>query len=212
MSGIAEIFDAELNPDKNYIAQTIGGFKTLLGSYRLVDTIDGEGGIEVLIGRDQDDRLVQLPLTYRSTEVDPAHTLVELEHSVLGHRWVSNALGDPVAVREFIRTIITADDGAAYSDGTIPAVNIQGSGSRYAADVEIGEVRLLESTNQRAEGTVVIDGRSRIFGLRLPRILAAKKAVGVDYTATRLHLHGTTPEQPDEELRVAEFFWREAEN
>lgn len=212
MSGIAEIFDAELKPDKNYIAKNHGGFQTLLGSYRLVDTLNSEVGIEVLIGRDQDDRLVQLPLTYRPSEIDPEHTLLELEHSVLGHRWVSNALGDPVAVREFIRTIITADDGAAFSNGATPAVDIQGSGSHYAADTQVGEVRLFESTRQRAEGTVVINGLSRIFGLRLPRILAAKKAVGVDYDATRLHLHGTTPEHPEAELRVAELSWRDVEH
>lgn len=211
MSGIAEIFDAQLNPGKEEVARIYGGLNTLLGSYRLVDTVDGEVGIEVLIGRDIDNRLVQMPLSYRPAELAPEHTLTEIEHSVLGRRWVSNALGDPVAVREFIRTILTGDDGATYSNGTTPLVDIRGAGSYYSPEARIGEVKLEEVTRQRAVGTVVINDLVRSFVLRLPGILGEKKSSGVDYDAARMHLRGTSEEAPEKVLRVAELFWRDME-
>lgn len=210
MSGIAQVYDAELNPSKDQIADTFGGLRSILGSYRLVDRED-EVGIEALIGEDIDGRLVQLPLSYRSAEIDPEHTLTDLEHSVLGDRVVSNALGDPVAVRELIRTIITGDDGAAYSDGTVPYLDLRGSGSYYAEDSVCGEVKIAEASRQRAIGTVEINGLVRSFGLRLPRVLATKKHSGVDHDAARMYLEGATAAAPDQPLRVAELYWRDME-
>lgn len=209
MSGIAEIFDAQLNPGKEEVARTHGGVATLLGSYRLVDTVDGEVGIEVLIGRDAEDRLVQLPLSYRSTEIDPAQTLTRMEHSVLGQRWVSNALGDPVAVREFIRTILSGDDGATYSNGDTPLIDIRGAGTTEDGEVELGEVELTTVTSQSVSGTLLLNGRIRAFTLRLPRLLGAKKSAGADHDAARLHLHGSSAAAPGQTLRVAELFWRD---
>lgn len=206
MSGTAQIYDAHLDPDKDYIARTFGGITEQLGSYRLVDG-DGEVGIESLVGRDTDGRLIQLPLSYRAEQYSADQTLVELEHSVLGHRYVSNALGDPVAVRELIRTIVTADDGAAYSTGEQPYLAVQGSGSAYDADTEVGRVTLTEVSRQSAQGIVTINNRVRSFGLRLPRTLKAKKGAGADYDATRLYLSAPDPEHPGTQLRVAELFW-----
>lgn len=208
MSGIAQIYDAELNPSKEQIADTFGGLSAILGSYRLVDRDDAVG-IEALLGEDHDGRLVQLLLSYRSAEFDPQHTLTDLEHSVLGKRVVSNALGDPVAVREIIRTIITGDDGAAYSNGTIPYLNIRGSGSYYVKDSACGEVEIDEASRQSVIGTVEINGLVRSFGLRIPRILAAKKDSGVDHGAARMYLEGTTAAEPEQPLRVAELYWRD---
>lgn len=209
MSGIAEIFDAELNPGKAEVARTHGGLETLLGSYRLVDTREGEVGIEVLIGRDTEGRLVQLPLSYRSAEIDPAQTLTGLEHSVLGQRWVSNALGDPVAVREFIRTILSGDDGATYSNGDTPLIDIRGAGATGDGEVEVDEVALEQVTSQNVSGTLLLNGRIRAFTLRLPRLLGTGQAAGTDHTATRLHLHGSSEAAPGQTLRVAELFWRD---
>lgn len=208
MSGTAQIYDAKLEPGKDLIAQKFGGITKLLGSYRLVDR-DDEVGIEALIGRDVDGRLIQLPLSYRSGEVHPDHTLTEIEHSVLGHRFVSNALGDPVAVRELIRTIVTADDGAAYSNGDQPYLAVQGSGSDYGEDVEVGRVTLTATTGQSAEGIVTINSRVRSFGLRAPRILAPENSSGPDYEGTRLHLAAPDPEESSRSLRIAELYWRD---
>lgn len=168
MAGVAEIFDAVLKPTKQELGTQWLGYFDPLGSYRFVDP-NGEVGIESLIGRDPDDRLVQLPLTYRAEEFNPEITLSTMEHSVLGKRWVSNALGDPVAVKEYLRTILEADTGASFSDGTRPALDVVGTGSEEVP--ELGEVKVWESTRQRCRGEVECNGRKRSFILYVPALL-----------------------------------------
>ena len=205
MSGEALIYDAELSPSKEEIAARFGGIVTLIGSYRLVDPED-EVGIEVLIGADLDGRTVQLPITYRPSEINPEHTLTEMEHSVLGRRWVSNALGDPVAVAQFIRTILEGDDGATRSDGVPAALDIRGSGT--AEKVDVRDVELYEVTRQRAVGTVNMDGDVRSFQLRLPHMLRRLNSTGVDANTARLHIVGWLPSMPEKRRVVAELSLR----
>ncbi|QGU03497.1 CG0192 family protein [Corynebacterium comes] len=202
MSGVAHIHQAELSPSKEDIAVRFAGIVTLLGSYRLVDP-DDEVGIEVLVGSDIDGRTVQLPVTYRAEEISPEHTLTEMTHSVLGRRWVSNALGDPVAVAQFIRTILEGDDGATRSDGVPAVLNLRGSGTEDK--VEVRDVELREVTRQRALGTVNIDGRVRSFELRLPHLLRRRNTTGVDANTPRLHLIGWLPSMPEKQRVVAEL-------
>ncbi len=206
MSGEAHIYDAELDPTKDDLAARYAGIVTLLGSYRLVDP-EGEVGIEVLIGSDLDGRSVQLPLTYRSSELDPAHTLVELDHSVLGHRWVSNALGDPVAVTQMIRTILEGDDGATRSDGVPAALDIRGSGK--LENVEISDLTLTDVTRQRAVGNAKFDGHTRSFHLLIPRLLRRLNRTGVDADTARLHLVGWLPSMPEKQRVCAELSIRD---
>ena len=206
MSGEALIYDAELTPDKDEIAARCAGIVTLLGSYRLVDP-DGEVGIEVLIGSDLDGRGVQLPLTYRSEELSPEHTLIEMEHSVLGHRYVSNALGDPVAVAQVIRTILEGDDGATRSDGVPAALDIRGSGDHEKVVIE--DLVLTEVTRQRAVGRVKVDGSVRKFQLIIPRLLRRLNLTGVDANTARLHLVGWLPSMPEKQRVCAELSLRD---
>lgn len=205
MSGEALIHDAELSPTKEDIAGRYAGIVTLFGSYRLVDP-DDVVGIEVLVGSDLDGRTVQLPLTYRPEEIDPECTLTDMEHSVLGRRWVSNALGDPVAVAQFIRTILEGDDGATRSDGVPAALDIRGSGSEDKVDVR--DVELFEVTRQRAVGTVNIDGNVRSFQLILPHLLRRLNSTGVDANTARLHLIGWLPSMPEKQRVLAELSLR----
>lgn len=206
MSGVAKIYDAELNPTKEDIAARFGGIVSLLGSFRLVDW-DDEVGIEVLIGSDLDGRHVQLPLTYRPSEVDPEHTLTEMDHSVLGRRWVSNALGDPVAVAQFIRTILEGDDGATRSDGVPAVLDLRGSGEQEKVDVR--DVEFYEVTRQRAVGTVTLDGRVRSFQLRIPHLLRRLDSGGTSADTARLHLIGWLPALPEKQRVVAELSIRD---
>lgn len=206
MSGIAQIYDAELDPGKEHVAERFGGVITLLGSYRLVDPA-GEVGIEVLVGRDSDGRIAQLPLSYRDSELDPQHTLTEMEHSVLGRRWVSNALGDPVAVEQLIRTILTGDDGAEFSDGTTPVLDILGSGDN--TDVTVSEVELTEVTRQRALGRVRIGDRVRAFKLLMQRVPGTMERINRGHNTTRLHLTGWRPEHTGDRRVLAELHWRD---
>lgn len=206
MSGEALIHAAELTPSKEAVAARYAGIVTLLGSYRLVDP-DGEVGIEVLVGSDLDGRTVQLPLSYRSAELDPEHTLTQMEHSVLGTRWVSNALGDPVAVAQFIRTIMEGDDGAVRSDGVPAALDIRGSGTEEK--VEISDVVLYEVTRQRVVGAAKINGRTRPFQLLMPHLLRRLNVTGTGANTARLHLVGWLPTMPEKQRVAAELSVRD---
>ncbi|MCS5478202.1 hypothetical protein NYP18_00845 [Corynebacterium sp. YIM 101645] len=206
MSGVAHIYDAELSPSKEDIAARYAGIVTLLGSCRLVDP-DDVVGIEVLVGADIDGRTVQLPVTYRPSEINPEHTLTEMDHSVLGHRWVSNALGDPVAVAQVIRTILEGDDGATRSDGVPAVLDLRGSGEQEK--VEVGDVEFYEVTRQRAVGTVNLAGRVRSFQLRMPHLLRRMDTGGTSADTARLHLIGWLPALPEKRLVVAELSIRD---
>lgn len=194
MSGTALVYAAELNPGKPEIAREHGGLQEIDGSYRLVDHRGGEVGVEALIGPDEAGRLVQLPVSYRSHQIAPDHALTSIQHSVLGRRFVTHALADPVAVRELIRTIVTGDDGAAYSDGTVPYLDIRGSGSSAA---EIGDVQVTGITRERCTGTVQVDGTETSFTLTVPRLLQVRES------GSELELTAPDPRDPQRRLLVA---------
>lgn len=68
----------------------------VIGSYRLDDP-NGRVGMEVfLVGAD--DAVLQVPLTYRDEPLKGAEAalVTEMQHSVLGRRWVYDGLGDPL--------------------------------------------------------------------------------------------------------------------
>lgn len=207
MSGIAKMYDTTVVPSKEEVARAWAGRINLQGSYRLVDLDKGEVGVEVLIATDEDGRLVQIPFSYRSEEIDPQHTLSVIEHGVLGKRWITNALGDPVAVRELIRTILSGDDGATRDDGVAAYLDIRGTGTEK--DIELAEVTLTEVTRQRAVGTVTYNGQRRQFLLRLPNVLSRFKHGGRGHGATAQRLVAPHPDNSDRELLVAEFNWME---
>jgi hypothetical protein len=101
----------------------------------------GEVGIETLIVRAGDGPLVHAPLTYRGAPLDDAeHWLVgTTEHSVLGTRWVYDAVGDPVylaALVEAVRTggtqaeeFVETESGRQRRD---PAMTVRGTGEQAA--------------------------------------------------------------------------------
>src|SRR5690606_33562100 len=68
------------------------------------DDPEGEVGIETFLFRVAD-AVVQVPLTYRSAALESGALVGELEHSVLGHRWVYDAVTDPVYIAEASRVI-----------------------------------------------------------------------------------------------------------
>ncbi|WP_146361749.1 CG0192-related protein [Arthrobacter yangruifuii] len=107
---MALIYDAELRPDKmELISGWLPGtwwFPSTdpvavrkVASFRFDDP-EGEVGIETLIV-EAGSALVQVPLTYRGAPLAGAEEFLinEMEHSVLGRRWVYDALGDPVYAR-----------------------------------------------------------------------------------------------------------------
>ncbi|GAB2475245.1 CG0192-related protein [Xylanimonas ulmi] len=121
---------------------------TPVGAYRFDDPA-GEVGIESHIV-DVGGRTVHVPLTYRGAELDGADSFLvgTMEHSVLGARWVYDAVGDPVYRAELVRVVAEADtqvelvvqtpDGPVLRD---PNMQVRGSGGTVPDDAEIVVVR-----------------------------------------------------------------------
>ena len=108
-----------------------------VGAYRFDDP-HGEVGIETLLVRADDDRLLQVPLTYRGAPLPGGQTwlIATMEHSVLGQRWVYDACGDPVYATALAATILgggTQAEELVEVDGRweprTPTVSVMGGGS-----------------------------------------------------------------------------------
>ena len=78
------------------------------GRFRFDDPA-GEVGVETLLVRVGEGPVLQAPLTYRAAPLDGAEEflLTTMDHSVLGPRWVYDAVGDPVYADVLHRAIVT---------------------------------------------------------------------------------------------------------
>lgn len=75
----------------------------LVGAYRLEDR-DGEVGLEThLVG--DGSAVYQVPMSYRGAPLPAGDLIATAEHSVLGTRWVYDAVADPVWTRELLALI-----------------------------------------------------------------------------------------------------------
>ena len=123
MAGVAEIHtQASLTPNKLELMRAwlptqawfTGHASDLaqVGQFRFVDPA-GAVGIQVMLVT-SGEILYQVPLTYRDAPLVGAdHALAgTMEHSVLGARWVYDAMSDPVYVSELLRTVVEGDSGA----------------------------------------------------------------------------------------------------
>lgn len=137
MSGTAEIHEATLTPTKlELLAGWLPKQEWFVGdsddlsrvaAYRFVDP-DGEVGIETILVRSHG-VTYQVPLTYRAEPLaEAADSLVgTLDHSVLGTRYVYDAVGDPVYMVELMRVIHEGDTEADLSRGE-KSMTVLGSG------------------------------------------------------------------------------------
>lgn len=105
---MALLYQAELRPSK---IELIAGWAPTqpwfqgnrdvplvnVGAFRFDDP-DGEVGMETVLVRAGDGPVLQVPLTYRAAPLDGAEPWLigTMQHSVLGPRWVYDAVGDPV--------------------------------------------------------------------------------------------------------------------
>jgi maltokinase-like protein len=113
---------ATLTPTKLELAaawldrQGLGGSGQveLAGSYRFDDPA-GEVGIEALLVR-RGGEVFHLPVTYRGAPLGGAedYLVTTMEHSVLGHRWVYDAAGDPVALGCYAAALAGQQEQAAF--------------------------------------------------------------------------------------------------
>ena len=107
----------------------------VIGSYR-IDDPEGRVGIELHLVRAGDD-VLHVPLTYRAAPLEGAEgaLISEMQHSVLGTRWVYDGLGDPRCVLMLAAVAMTGQGealGMAVYEGRwyiAPTdVRIQGGG------------------------------------------------------------------------------------
>jgi hypothetical protein len=156
---MATLYRATLTPPKIDLLRTwvprqpwLGGadVSTLeaVGAYRFDDP-DGEVGMETHLLATADERILQVPVTYRDSPVASAESflIATTQHSVLGERWVYDACGDPVYVLALATAIlrggrqaeleVMTDAGPERRQAT---TLVSGSGSPESAIPPIGTV------------------------------------------------------------------------
>lgn len=152
-----------------------------LGAYRFDDP-DGEVGMETHLVRGGDGPLLQVPWTYRGAPIDGADEFLvgTMDHTVLGPRWVYDAIGDPVYQAVLATTILTGGSQAELvrevGDGRTeivePTVRVTGSGTdSYARSAGLEIVRVLDGTTP--EGDEVLTGKWP--GVTEPVVLAVAR-------------------------------------
>jgi hypothetical protein len=161
VSGIAKIEDATLTPTKmELVAGWLGSQSWFagdadaverVGAFRFVDP-DGVVGIETLLIRSQD-VTYQVPLTYRNGPLEQAgdRLIGTMEHSVLGTRWVYDAVGDSVYIDEVRRVIRGLDTEADLSRGE-KTVAVRGTGVETTLGSSPTVVRLLRALDITSGG------------------------------------------------------------
>lgn len=122
---MADIYAAQLNPGKldvvtDWVAKQDWAAELDLAAnpletvtaYRFDDPA-GEVGIEIHIVK-SGDQLLQVPLTYRGEPLEGADEafVANMDHSVLGKRWVYAGMGDPLFRQRLDHIIATASTAA----------------------------------------------------------------------------------------------------
>ncbi|MCW2770709.1 MAG: hypothetical protein JWR27_2142 [Aeromicrobium sp.] len=153
-----------------------------LGAYRFDDP-DGGVGIETFLLADGD-RVLHVPVTYRGAPLEGGEEWLigTMEHTVLGSRWVYDALGDPVYREVLTRTILTGGTEAALereADGVRtpvePSARVQGSGLQASPIVPV-EVEVRHKLDEAPhDGDLVLTGSWA--GVTEPIVLAVARRV-----------------------------------
>ncbi|MBA8989189.1 hypothetical protein FHW23_000421 [Curtobacterium pusillum] len=138
----------------------------VVGKFRFDDPA-GEVGVETILVRRPDGRVLQAPLTYRGAPLPGAEAFLvtEMHHSVLGRRWVYDAVGDPVYADVVRRAIATggheaaleradgsgaweaegraSGSGSAADSPTVTSVSVRSDGTRSLVDTAHGTLSVL---------------------------------------------------------------------
>src|SRR6476659_8963763 len=156
----------------------------VIGSYRFDDP-DGRVGMETHLVT-AGGTLLQIPLTYRDEPLEGADDalIVEMQHSVLGTRWVYDGLRDPLLVMMLAAVAMTGQGeavGMAVYDGRwyiAPSnVRIQGGGwTQERVPVDRFELAQDDST-----GAVLRNHRFELTVFRRPRP-GPRPAIGLTAT------------------------------
>ncbi|MEK6309431.1 MAG: hypothetical protein V4737_03925 [Curtobacterium sp.] len=95
-------------PSQPWSGVVAGEDVEVVARFRLDDPA-GAVGVETILVRTAAGRLLHVPLTYRDAPLDHADAFLvtEMDHSVLGRRWVYDAAGDPVYADVVRRAVAT---------------------------------------------------------------------------------------------------------
>ena len=140
-----------------------------VAGYRFDDPA-GEVGIEtMLVQTGEGGDLWQVPMTYRASPLDGggAHLIGTLEHSVLGTRYVYDAIGDPVYLEVLRATIaqrgseadLVRDVGDGTTEEVAKTMVVRGTGGG-GVDVEV------ERRPQVAVEADIAEGSGALIGWR----------------------------------------------
>jgi hypothetical protein len=132
-----ELLEAWLPTRSWYPVASAAGLRRV-GAARFDDPA-GEVGVEIFLVQAGDGPLTQVPMTYRAAPLAGADEWLigTTEHSVLGRRWVYDAVGDPVFVAAAVDAIRTGGHEATEyfetPDGPVtrePGMRLHGSGTQ----------------------------------------------------------------------------------
>lgn len=178
-------------PQQPWFSGDVSALKNL-GGFRIDDPA-GEVGVEGILLTAGDNTVYHVPLTYRAAPLEggEAFSLGTSEHGVLGTRWITDAVGDPV-YRSVVAAAIAqggrqADVLVQDADGNQvtrePFVRVQGSGSSgtEVPDLSDATVEQLGSITRIEDDFAVLD---------IVRVLDADLQVKADQYALR----GTWPD------------------
>jgi hypothetical protein len=139
-----------------------------VGRFRFDDP-DGEVGVETYLVRAGDGPVLHVPLTYRGAPLAGAapFLVTEMEHSVLGHRWVYDAVGDPVYADVLRRAIATGGHEAelhrASGDGTLEKEGTAWGSGSDAESPTVAEV----AVHTEGTTTTITTGHGAVAVLRV---------------------------------------------
>jgi hypothetical protein len=171
-----ELLEAWLPGRHWYPSDTVAGLRRIAACR--FDDPAGEVGVEMLVVRaGSDGPVTHVPMTYRGAPLDDGELFLigTTEHSVLGTRWVYDAVGDPVfieALTTAIRTgareaeeLVETPEGPQRRD---PSMTVRGTGM---ADVSAPAGKLVRFED--GDPAVVVTEAAR---LDVRRILTAEPA------------------------------------
>lgn len=172
----------------------------------------GQVGVETLLMRAGDGPVMQVPLTYRDAPLAGAdeRLIGTLQHSVLGTRWVYDALGDPVYLLTVASTIVTGGreaemyfevDGAREPRESTAEVAGSGMNAVPAPSLpSVGDVAV------RSEGGVTVAETASwtIVVARVP-VAGPQHPESIDGSRTMGALAGTWPGQAEPHTFVSAF-------
>lgn len=161
-------------PDRHWSGVSAGDDLAIAGKLRFDDPA-GEVGVETVLVRTTDGRVLQAPLTYRGAPLDGAEAFLatEMDHSVLGRRWVYDAVGDPVFADVLRRAIATGGHEATLerADGS-GAWDAEGTASGSGSDADSPTVTAVDAQTSGAVTSVATDHGTlvvaRAVGAELP--------------------------------------------